>query len=97
MDRRRVLAASGLMPHCRAGTQASGSHRGTRKHHGSRQTTAALLLNLPLGALYLVRALAERNIEARLFAPSGALVVLTIFASIPLLFALGRKITITTT
>jgi len=60
-------------------------------------TATALLLNLPLGTLYLVRALAERNIEASVFALSGPLVVLTIVASIPLLFALGRKITITTT
>jgi hypothetical protein len=55
-------------------------------------TATALLLNLPLGALYLRQALSEQNIQPGVFAWSGPLIVLFIVASIPALFALGRKL-----
>jgi hypothetical protein len=55
-------------------------------------TITALLLNLPLGVIYLVKALLERNIEPKIFAWSGPLTVLLILASIPALFLVGRKL-----
>ena len=55
-------------------------------------TATALLLNLPLGALYLRQALSEQNIQPGVFAWSGPLIVLFLVASIPVLFALGRKL-----
>lgn len=55
-------------------------------------TATALLLNLPLGVLYLRQALSEQNIQPGVFAWSGPLMVLFIVASIPALFALGRKL-----
>jgi hypothetical protein len=54
-------------------------------------TASAVLLNLPLGSLYLCRALSEHSIEPHVFIWSGPLTVLTILASIPALFALARK------
>jgi hypothetical protein len=55
-------------------------------------TATALLLNLPLGVLYLRQALAEQIIQPVVLAWSGPLIVLFIGASIPVLFALGRKL-----
>ena len=55
-------------------------------------TATALLLNLPLGALYLVQALSEQRIQLGVFAWSGPLIALFIVASIPALFALGRRL-----
>lgn len=54
-------------------------------------TATALLLNLPLGVLYLRQALLEGRIELGVFAWSGPLTVLAIVASIPVLFSLGRR------
>jgi hypothetical protein len=54
-------------------------------------TATAILLNLPLGCLFLKRALSENYIELKVFAWSGPTVALTIAASIPLLLAVGRK------
>jgi hypothetical protein len=50
------------------------------------------LFNLPLGCLFLKRALSENYIEFKIFAWSGLAVALTVAASIPLLFAVGRKV-----
>lgn len=55
-------------------------------------TATAALFNLPLGCLFLKRALSANYIEFRTFAWSGPAVVLAIVASIPLLFAVGRKV-----
>ena len=55
-------------------------------------TATALLLNLPLGALYLRQALSEQNIQPGVFAWSGPLIVLFLVVSIPVLFELGRKL-----
>ena len=55
-------------------------------------TATAILFNLPLGCLFLRRALSEDYVEFRFFAWSGPAVALAIAASIPLLFAIGRKI-----
>jgi hypothetical protein len=54
-------------------------------------TATALVFNLPLGLLYLSRALSERRIELHVFYWAGPLVVVGILASIPVLFFLGRK------
>jgi hypothetical protein len=55
-------------------------------------TATALLFNLPLGGLFLQRALAEGYIEPGVFVWSGPAVALAIAASIPPLFAIGRKL-----
>jgi len=55
-------------------------------------TATALLLNLPVTALLLNQAFHEEYIHLRKFAWMGPLVVVCIMASIPLLFALGRRI-----
>ena len=55
-------------------------------------TATALVFNLPLGSLLLKRALAENYIEFNVFAWAGPAVALAILASIPLLFALGRRV-----
>lgn len=54
-------------------------------------TITALVLNLPLGLLYLSRSLSENRIELHVLYWSGPVVVLGILASIPFLFHLGRK------
>jgi Protein of unknown function with HXXEE motif len=54
-------------------------------------TVTAVLLNLPLGLLYLHRALSEHNIEPRTFFWAGPATVAAIVAAIPALFALARK------
>jgi hypothetical protein len=50
------------------------------------------LFNLPLGCLFLKRALSENYIEFKVFVWAGPAVALAIVASIPLLFAVGRKV-----
>lgn len=55
-------------------------------------TATAVAFNLPLGSLFLSRALSEDYIQLKVFAWSGPVVVLAIAASIPLLFAIGRNI-----
>ena len=55
-------------------------------------TATAILLNLPLGCLFLGRATSEGDIRLRVFAWSGPVIVLRILASIPLLFAIGRRV-----
>lgn len=55
-------------------------------------TATAALLNLPLGGWLVYRSLAERYVEPSMFVVSGPATVLGIVASIPLLFALGRKL-----
>jgi hypothetical protein len=55
-------------------------------------TATAVLLNLPFGLLYLRQALSEHTIELQVFYWVGPLVVLSILASIPVLFAVGRKL-----
>jgi len=55
-------------------------------------TATAVLLNLPFGLLYLRQALSEHSIELQVFYWVGPLVVLSILASIPVLFAVGRKL-----
>jgi len=54
-------------------------------------TITALVFNLPLGLLYLNRALSENRIEWHILYWAGPLVVLGILALIPFLFFLGRK------
>jgi hypothetical protein len=55
-------------------------------------TATAVLLNLPLGLLYLYRAVAEQSIRFPVFYWAGPLVVVAIAALLPGLFALGRKL-----
>lgn len=55
-------------------------------------TATAVLLNLPLGLLYLHPAVAEHRIELRTFVWAGPLVAILLAASIPALFALGRRL-----
>ena len=55
-------------------------------------TATAVPFNLPLGCLFLARALSEDFIELEVFVWSAPLVALAIVASIPVLFAVGRKI-----
>ena len=58
-------------------------------------TATAVLLNLPLGWLYLRQILMEHRIELRVFFWAGPLTVLAILALIPVLLALGRRVTST--
>ena len=55
-------------------------------------TATAVLLNLPLGWLYLRQILMEQRIDLHVFFWSGPLTVLAILALIPVLFALGRRV-----
>ena len=55
-------------------------------------TTTALLLNLPLGGWLVYRSLAESYVNPTVFAVSAPLIVLGLLASIPLLFAIGRRL-----
>lgn len=55
-------------------------------------TATAVLLNLPLGSLYLRRALLERFVEPQMFRWAGPLVVAGLLVAMPLLFALGRGV-----
>ncbi|MFO1280873.1 MAG: HXXEE domain-containing protein [Burkholderiales bacterium] len=54
-------------------------------------TATGLLLNLPLGGLLLHRGVAEQWIDVATIVWAGPLVALGLVASIPLLFALGRR------
>ena len=58
-------------------------------------TATAVLLNLPLGWLYLRQILMEHRIELRVFSWAGPLTVLAILALIPVLLALCRRVTST--
>ncbi len=55
-------------------------------------TVTAILLNLPLGGWLIYRSLDEGYIERSTFLVSGPLIVVAILASIPLLFALGKRL-----
>jgi hypothetical protein len=55
-------------------------------------TLTALLLNAPACALLLELALREGYVDAKIFLWAGPLVVLGIVGSIPLLFAIGRRL-----
>jgi hypothetical protein len=55
-------------------------------------TATALLFNLPLGVLYLARALAEGRIAFPTFYWAGPVVVLATLALLPVLFVVGRKL-----
>ena len=54
-------------------------------------TATALLFNFPLGCLFLARALSEDFIQLKVLVWSAPLVALGIVASIPILFAVGRR------
>ena len=55
-------------------------------------TATALLLNLPLGTTFVVRGLREGAVEPITLWYTGALVGAVLLVSIPLLFALGRRL-----
>jgi hypothetical protein len=55
-------------------------------------TATAVLLNLPLGGAFLHRALTDGYVAPRSFAWCGPLTALFLLASIPVLFALGRRL-----
>lgn len=55
-------------------------------------TATAVLLNVPLGLLYLHRALGEHRVELRTLVWAGPVVALVLAASIPMWFALGRRL-----
>lgn len=55
-------------------------------------TATALLFNLPLGGCLVYRALTEGYVEKVVFAVSGPATVAGIIASIPILFAAGKKL-----
>jgi uncharacterized protein with HXXEE motif len=54
-------------------------------------TATAVLFNLPLGCMFLTRAVAEGYVHLSVLAWVGPLTVLAILGSIPVLFAIGRK------
>ena len=56
-------------------------------------TATALLFNLPLGGWLVYRSLIEGYVEPRVFAVAGPITVVCLIASIPLLFAIGTKLT----
>ncbi|MCU1314457.1 MAG: hypothetical protein JWM54_2214 [Acidobacteriaceae bacterium] len=55
-------------------------------------TATALLFNLPLGTIYVRRALAEHFIASHTFNWAGPLTVAALAASIPVLFATSRRL-----
>lgn len=55
-------------------------------------TATALLLNLPLGAWYLQRAIANGAVRIQVFGWAGPLVVAALLALLPLLLALGERV-----
>jgi hypothetical protein len=55
-------------------------------------TATAVLLNLPLGLLYLSRTLAEAHVTLPTFYWAGPAVVLGMLALLPGLFAVGRRL-----
>ncbi|MGC1175803.1 HXXEE domain-containing protein [Polaromonas sp.] len=56
-------------------------------------TATGVLLNLPLGSWLVCRSLAEAYVDPAVFAVAGPATVFILLASIPLLFAVGRKLT----
>lgn len=54
-------------------------------------TASALLFNLPLGLIYLSRALSEHRIELHVFYWAGPVIVVGILSLIPVLFFVGRE------
>lgn len=61
------------------------------QHRYMPGTTTALLLNLPLGLLYVHRALETEFIELRTYFWAGPAVVFALLLLMPALFALGRR------
>jgi hypothetical protein len=55
-------------------------------------TGTAILLNLPLGCWFLLRAITEHYVRPELFAWTAPLVALFILASLPLLVAVGKRL-----
>ena len=55
-------------------------------------TATAMLLNLPLGLLYLSRALAEAHVTLPTFYWAGPAIVLGMLALLPGLFVVGRRL-----
>lgn len=55
-------------------------------------TATAVLLNLPLGCWFLSRAIGNSYVRPRVLAWVGPLVAISLLASIPLLFAVGRRL-----
>jgi hypothetical protein len=56
-------------------------------------TATALLLNLPLGSWLLYRSFVEGYVQPTAFAIVGPVIILSLLASIPLLFTVGEKLT----
>ena len=59
-------------------------------------TTTALAFNLPLGGWLLWRAITEKFVQPSVFAWSGPLTVIALVASVPVLFATGRYLSLAT-
>ena len=59
-------------------------------------TTTALAFNLPLGGWLLWRATTEKFVQPSVFAWSGPLTVIALVASVPVLFATGRYLSLAT-
>lgn len=57
-------------------------------------TATALAFNLPLGGWLVWRAITERFVKPSVFAWSGPLTVIAIVASVPVLFATGRYLSL---
>jgi hypothetical protein len=55
-------------------------------------TATALLLNLPFGILYLRLSLMRQHVSLHTFFWAGPLVVLAFLASLPILFAISRRL-----
>lgn len=55
-------------------------------------TATALLLNVPLGLLFLHQARVQHRIDLHIFLWAGPAVVLAIVMILPVLFAIGRKL-----
>jgi len=53
-------------------------------------TATALLLNLPLGSLFIFRAIAEHQVKLVAFCWTAPLTVLAMLMLLPVLFSLGR-------
>ena len=56
-------------------------------------TATALLFNLPLGGWLVYRSLVEGYVEPTTFAIAGPAIVVCMLGSIPLLFAIGKRVT----
>ena len=57
-------------------------------------TATALAFNLPLGGWLLWRAITEKFVQPSVFAWSGPLTVVALIASVPVLFATGRYLSL---